>query len=570
MPSRSSLVRSGRWLLALLLIITITVPLSLVATEPADATVAARSANLAPAGTAGLNWKLVHDSPGISWYTLLFPSRQVGYAVGGNDWNSGVQGPASIAKTTDGGQTWTTSTLPLSDHWMRGLACKDENTCWISGPSTARIQRTTDGGASWQYAYNISNPPYNKWLWSAGYTGIGDTALMGTTCYDPDPAEGATANFLRATDGLYFTGVVAGGCTVQWDFDCPEPGKCFSASKDATYRTTDDGASWARLFTTPYTSPFGVSGRYYGVSCTDANTCWMSGKSPNMIYTNDSGASWNLSPMKGLPATAHLWDVFMMDSESGYTVGCNDTDPKLDSCVGEGIVYSTEDGWTWTPVEAPTTTADIMDVWAFSMSDVFVIDWSGKIWHSTVPPTPTPTATNTATPTNTPTITPTATPSTGMIQGIAFGDLNRNAWLDAEEPGLAGADLVLRQGAAEKHSTTSDVDGGFTFEGIVPGQYTLAERAPPVGYQLNLSVISFEVAANQTLIFNMGHEPAPTPTATPTETPTTTPTSTATATATASPTATMTPTETPTATPTATPTRTSCYLPLLLAELAEP
>jgi hypothetical protein len=52
-----------------------------------------------------LTWTQVHSAPGVYWYTVVFPTPSVGYALGGPDWNvnEGI-GPATLAKTTDGGQ----------------------------------------------------------------------------------------------------------------------------------------------------------------------------------------------------------------------------------------------------------------------------------------------------------------------------------------------------------------------------------------------------------------------------------------------------------------------------------
>jgi len=166
-------------------------------------------------------------------------------------------------------------------------------------------------------------------------------------------------------------------------------------------------------------------------------------------------------------------------------------------------------------------------------------------------PTATPTATATATATHTPTVTPTATPSTGAVSGVAYYDQNGNRVRDAGEPGLAGAEIVLLRGftTIEDYAATSGPDGSFTLANVAPGSYTLKEKTPPAGYLLSGFTIYFSLAANQTLTFDMFHDPAPTPT----------PTATATATLTPTPTATATPSAT------ATPVLFHEYLPLLLS-----
>ena len=209
----------------------------------------------------------------------------------------------------------------------------------------------------------------------------------------------------------------------------------------------------------------------------------------------------------------------------------------------KGSIYRTDDGVNWASISSPTT-ADIMDVWAFSMDDLYVVDFSGKIWHGGVPPTPTPTPSNTPTNTPTSTSTPTSTPSTGSIAGLAFADQNSNDALDDGELPLAGAVISLKQGATEIYSATSQTDGVFRVDGIAPGAYTVAESVPPPGYERNTNRATFLVAANTVWNFLFGHQPLPTPTATYT------------------PTATATPSATPTVTPTSTPTTQQHYLSL--------
>lgn len=375
--------------------------------------------------TDALTWQQVHNSPGVFWYTLDFPTANVGYAIGGPSWNvnSGIGG-AAIAKTTDGGLTWTASAIPNTNRFMRGLACKDANNCWISGASFPRIQRTSDGAATWQSV--TFHYGYAGWLWSAGVSGSGNTVFAGTTGYADEEAR--RANFLQASDGVNFYAGVASPILeyVAYDFDCPVAGSCYVAAKQGVFYTTNNGASW-RWHTSP-------AARYYGVSCTDVNTCWeVGGANSNVndgllhiVRTGDGGNTWQRTGTtlfsSGRP---RLWDVQMLDSQHGYAVGCANTPRYEDEeCTGGGLILRSDDGNTWQRVTAPAT-ADIMDLHVFSMDELIVVDWAGKIWRgaSSTGPTPTPTATPTDTPTatitptatdtptNTPTETPTATPT---------------------------------------------------------------------------------------------------------------------------------------------------------------
>ena len=346
-----------------------------------------------------LTWQEVHSSPGVYWYTVDFPTNQVGYAIGGPDWNvnSGI-GTVTIAKTTDGGQTWTASAVPNTNRFMRGLDCKDVDNCWIAGASSPRIQRTTNGGATWTEAYN--NADWSGWLWSTGWTGNATTVMIGTTGYANEP--GRRANFLRSTNGTNFYAEIANDPRefVVYDFSCPSPGVCYAAAKQTAFFSQDDGDTWIRR-----AAP---AQRFYGISCTHNIVCWLVGGANGsttdgalQIYRSvDAGFNWqqvNAAPLAG--NRPRFWNIDMVDSTHGYAVGCSNVpDPVLEICTGQGILYRTDDGVNWVQIPSPTN-ADIMDIHAASMEEVVIVDWAGKIWRGVSgPPTPTPTSTPTVSP----------------------------------------------------------------------------------------------------------------------------------------------------------------------------
>jgi photosystem II stability/assembly factor-like uncharacterized protein len=506
-----SLLRRARWLLPVVVIVAL-----LTALLPL---IAAPTSQAAPDRQGGVNltWTNVLNRPGVFWYTVFFPSNQVGYASGGPDWNVTESGPITVAKTTDGGATWTTSlvTFDGTSRLMPGLACQNNDTCMLAGGSLPRILRTTNGGSSW----TPINSPYGGYLWSAAFTGQGDTALAGTTGHiqvlPPDPPQpDREGSWVRAVNGVNFSLVRSPDLAtiVQWDIECPAPGVCYSASVGRAYYSSNDGASWAVR-----TVPSAISTRFYGLSCINETTCWMSGNRQRILYTTDRGVTWqaaNVQPaLGGFPL---FWDIKMLDSQRGYAVGCTNTGAENSTnCLGEGMIYRTDNGVDWYRIPNPApTTANLKDLHVRSMDDIVVVEWTGKIWRGSGAPTPTPTATNTATPTNTPTATatptstptatptstpsPTPTPSTATIQGIAFADANGNDYPDAGEPGLADAVIGLQVGASTVISTTSGANGAFTFSGVEPGIYSVRGLQAPAGHSLSPGVSTIGVMAGAT------------------------------------------------------------------------
>ena len=226
--------------------------------------------------------------------------------------------------------------------------------------------------------------------------------------------------------------------------------------------------------------------------------------------------------------------------------------------------FRTDDGANWSQL-LPFTANNLMDLYVFSMNDVFVADWGGNVWHYngstppiTVTPAPTatptrtpsptatptqthtPTPTFTPTPTHTPTMTPTPTPTTGDIYGTVFNDVNRNGQQDQGEPGMQVWVDLLRNGTLWGTMYTPS-NGEFQFTLLDPGLWYVRLQLPPnlevVGGS-NPAAVYLTVNTRLNLLFPV----APIQTPTPTNTPGPSPTPTATHTLTPTPTHTATPT----------------------------
>ena len=343
MTRSRKLTKKALWLLPLILVVALAVPVSASVSQAGSAP-AAKAAPVLQGGN-DLDWQMVANAPGIFWYTVYFPTPSVGYALGGPDWNvnDGI-GPAYLGKTTDGGTTWTVNQIANTNRFMRGLVCTDISHCWISGASTNKIMFTADGGATWQNGI-IANNAWNGWLWSAGWTGTGTTVLTGTTGYcpdgDPDPnCPNRKANILRSTDGTLFFPKVADDPRefVVFDFSCPVAGTCYAAAKQTAFYSGDNGNTWFRKVV--------PLGRYFGIWCTDANTCWEVGANNGattdglfLIYrTIDGGQNWQQAS-GGIAGgnRPRFYNVQMADSQHGYAVGCsNAPDPIQRSAQGQG------------------------------------------------------------------------------------------------------------------------------------------------------------------------------------------------------------------------------------------
>ncbi len=389
-----------------LLVLSIGIGTSLIASAAALGAApgpAAGEAN-SPAAAAAGAWTKVYSQPGASWRNIDFVNSQVGYAVGGADWYT--YGASTMAKTTDGGLTWTSKTVDPNGSWLKGLDCVDANTCYAAG-RFASLLRTTDGGQVWEKASiqpDSRGGVYQGWLYAAAATGAGNTVLAGATCYDPDAP--GTANFLRSLDGRAASFVASGVaatdhyyCAAMNDIACPEPGVCYAAPRNAqVIRTTDNGNSWGYIPSNSWT-PW----QWNGVSCTDRDTCWTAGASFSggaaygiIKVTTDGGNTW-IDQLNN-QTYVRFWDIKMADRYNGFAVGCDGSYDSDDHCTGQGVVYRTLYGAAWTRM-ATFTNADITNVAVLGVDKAFAVDWAGNIWrYNPVAPTPTPLPTYAGTP----------------------------------------------------------------------------------------------------------------------------------------------------------------------------
>jgi photosystem II stability/assembly factor-like uncharacterized protein len=110
----------------------------------------AREAVLLRTVDGGIVWDSVLLPKGFTPLCMSFRSAEEGWLAG---W--GAKSAAKVAHTTDGGVTWTVSTLPQLPKLAAPLAIDfvDQTHGWITdlvmGDSSSVVLRTTDGGATW-------------------------------------------------------------------------------------------------------------------------------------------------------------------------------------------------------------------------------------------------------------------------------------------------------------------------------------------------------------------------------------------------------------------------------------
>ena len=268
-------------------------------------------------------------------------------------WSSGTGG--TFARTTDGGSTWTSGTVPGADSLQfRDVHAVSAGTAYllsIGRGAQSRIYKTTDGGETWTQQFTSPEPE----------------AFF--DCMDFWDAEHGIA-FSDAIDGTFYLITTSDGGKT-WTRVPPEvlppaatgeasfaaSGTCLVTQGDSTaffgtggvdtarvVRTTNRGRSWTSHPTPiaagkPVTGIASLSFRnaQHGAALGGVMTVDSLPDSTvaNVALTSDGGNSWSLAPSAPLPG------VF-----GGAYVPSLDPSPLV--VVGPaGIAFSRDDGQTW-------------------------------------------------------------------------------------------------------------------------------------------------------------------------------------------------------------------------------
>lgn len=230
-----------------------------------------------------------------------------------------------------------------------------------SGPTSKTGSRTVTG-LKWQLVSDIS-PSWR--LLPTGYApGMTLVCPTATTCYADDLQQGPFGGYSAievTTDGgtTWQPSTLPVPLTGATPLVCIDADTCatlgLDSSGDSTYEeTTDGGSTWsAEAGPSRLTSSIGVS----RLACTSADSCVAVASDPAdqsgaafAFATNDEGASWTSSamPMDFVPE-----GVRCLSAESCVAVGF-DQSPRGSSSVPPGaILYSTDDGASWSSATTP-------------------------------------------------------------------------------------------------------------------------------------------------------------------------------------------------------------------------
>jgi photosystem II stability/assembly factor-like uncharacterized protein len=229
-------------------------------------------------------------------------------AIGVDDWTAGV-----VARTTDGGRTWTPGSLPagFGISQYSELSCADARHCSVTG----------------NISIHVPNPPQCSSL--PAFAGPTTTTTQPTM---PSQAVQAIAKAeSRKASAADQQSATSGG-----GFSCNPSG--LTTSGDIA-STVDGGRTW-----TPDPSPSDIAQpNFTSISCPTASECWAAGSAaaanqagtshneggPILLGTTNGGSSW--SPVRfTVPGNAPNYD-----GQSYLSFGFI-TCPSVDTCIANG------------------------------------------------------------------------------------------------------------------------------------------------------------------------------------------------------------------------------------------
>jgi hypothetical protein len=256
---------------------------------------------------AGRTWTGYATLPSTFQVTAVScVSASVCWASGTN-WQDGP----GVAETTDGGQTWTDRTPAAwasATWWPNAIDCVSATTCWLAGLDwTVGLQnpamaKTTDGGATWTTLSNL--PTFVSHDQNGTYQLNGISCLSAASCVAVgglNESDGTATVISTADGGATWTrsddptlsrieGLFSVSClpAAHARTTCSAAGTAQQAAGPVAVLSRDGGVSWGNR------QQFDNTGWLNSISCATTENCWAagSGTTVSLVGTADAGKSW--------------------------------------------------------------------------------------------------------------------------------------------------------------------------------------------------------------------------------------------------------------------------------------
>lgn len=296
----------------------------------------------------GASWAPITETLGSlsCGYLAMHPTQSQTLFLGLGDPFDGTG--LGLVKSTDGGTTWSAPILLGNSRSIRSILVLPSNANVVLVSTDQGLYRSTDGGSS--YALVASVPAtYGCWDLAVSATG-----LVLSLESDPANANGATAGKLfRSTDqGATWTagtGPAATACRMSVAAAPSNRSILYAMASDsagqflAIYKSSDSGATWAKLRTTGIADILNGQGWYNHLLLVDQanpNTLYAGG-ALYLAKSTNGGTKWTKKTewlgRNGLPYV-----------HADFHAGAQDASGVLYAGTDGGIFKSTDGGTSWT------------------------------------------------------------------------------------------------------------------------------------------------------------------------------------------------------------------------------
>ena len=288
-------------------------------------------------------------------YSIFFLDANNGYVVGGLGSVPIVNGGGGkIAKTTDGGATWTVTTFASTNESFRTVSFANPLNGWVAGNTGAGLSgsctRTTDGGITWQPMVPVT----------------GSTTITSIFGYDANKvyACNQTNNKIsKSSDGGVTWSDITVGIGFYGGFAKNGADLILVGSNGQIFKSIDFGTTWDLR---SGGLAFGINDLHF----IDANNGWAACATGKIMKTTNGGLNWTTVQTPNTVTT--LQSVFFTDINNGFTVGT--------TLAGSPPAFrSTDGGNTWTVVALPSGLVSQFDVYFPSSSIGYSVGVSGSI-----------------------------------------------------------------------------------------------------------------------------------------------------------------------------------------------
>ena len=259
-------------------------------------------------------------------YTVYFANANTGW-IGGAD--------GTIKKTTNGGISWTTQSIPSTTTTVFCIRFINETIGFLC-TGNGRIYKTTNGGLDWVEKYYVASTPLLDIYFTDASNGIvvgGPT--MGDAMYFKTINGGETWTSHTVNDNQ-FNSVY---------YLTPSVGFITSASGDII-KTDNDGQTWNQVF-------YNSSGTVFTLQFVNSLTGFASGPYSTFIRTTDGGLTWISVRINQMPESS-IYGLCFLSESTGWV-----------ACQGGYICKTTNGGASWTQQTTNIST---------TLNDIFFVD----------------------------------------------------------------------------------------------------------------------------------------------------------------------------------------------------